>query len=48
MLHAAGFEYQHFTDSGAFIAFFDALRADLGPQWDSALRDAGFTVWQAV
>lgn len=29
-------------------AFWRALEADRGPTWDSALREAGFTVWQAV
>lgn len=29
-------------------AFTRALRADRGPTWDNALREAGFAVWQAV
>lgn len=28
--------------------FLHALAQDRGPTWDNALRDAGFTVWQAV
>ena len=28
--------------------FFTALARDAGPQWDSALRDAGFTVFQTI
>jgi hypothetical protein len=31
-----------------YQAFRDALAADRGPTWDSALRAAGFTVLQAV
>ena len=30
------------------IKFVQALDADRGPTWDSALREAGFIVWQAV
>lgn len=30
------------------IKFVQALDADRGPTWDAALRDAGFTVLQAV
>lgn len=29
-------------------AFWEALHKDKGPTWDSALREAGFTVLQAV
>lgn len=29
-------------------AFWKALAKDGGQHWDGALRDAGFTVWQAV
>lgn len=33
---------------GEYEAFITALSHDAGPTWDNALRDAGFTVWQAV
>jgi hypothetical protein len=29
-------------------AFESALATDRGPTWETALREAGFTVWQAV
>jgi hypothetical protein len=36
------------SERANFAAFREALKADRGPQWDSALREAGFTVLQAV
>lgn len=34
--------------SAHLSGFLYALKADRGPAWDTALREAGFTVWQAV
>ena len=36
------------ADRAMQTPFVDALKADRGPTWDNALRDAGFTVLQAV
>lgn len=36
------------ADGDAYHNFRLTLAADTGPTWDSALRDAGFTVLQAV
>ena len=33
---------------GEYERFWNALDADRGPRWDDALREAGFTVLQAV
>jgi len=35
-------------DAENYNAFRETISADRGPTWDSALRDAGFTVLQAV
>lgn len=35
-------------EKARFLAFKGALETDSGPRWDDRLRDAGFTVWQAV
>ena len=34
--------------AGGMVAFEQAMSRDGGRYWDRALRDAGFTVWQAV
>lgn len=40
----------HYADKvrADYTAFRAAILADKGPDWDSALRSAGFKVWQAV
>lgn len=37
-----------YHDMAAFAAFLSAIEKDSGATWESQLRDAGFTVWQAV
>lgn len=45
-----GFNPPHWktAERDSFAAFREALEADRGPSWDAALREAGFTVLQAV
>lgn len=45
---AAPGEYEILRHESALAAFVEALAADRGPTWESALRDVGFTVLQAV
>lgn len=40
--------YQSYEPAGAEAAFWHALSLNGGRDWDRALRDAGFEVWQAV
>lgn len=43
-----GLDVLHETKHGACLDFREAASLDGGKRWDDAVRDAGFTVFQAV
>jgi hypothetical protein len=36
------------AENAGVLSFLNAIEPDGGPTWESCLREAGFTVWQAV